>query len=70
MSLISGMYDASPGNYWFGKKWFYTLTNPSPKCPEHLTHDKDGKPTGNKFINLIGGDGKVDEGIKIECIEY
>ena len=63
------MYDASPGNYWFGKKWYYTLTNPSPKCPEHLTHDKDGNRTGNKFLNLINGEGKLDEGIKIECID-
>lgn len=60
---IISMYDAAPGNYWFGKKWYYTLTDPTPKCPENLTKD------GHKFINLLDGEKYVDEGLKIECVD-
>ena len=60
---FTGMYDAAPGNYWFGKKWYYTLTDPTPKCPENLTRD------GHKFINLLDGEKYVDEGLKIECVD-
>ncbi len=42
------MYDAMPGNFWFGKKWFYIKHNGSPpKCPDDLTSN------GKRFINQV-----------------
>lgn len=60
MILFPGMYDATPGNYWFGKKWYHINVDPVPKCPENLT--KDGK----RFIDQHG---KEDPGLTIECAD-
>jgi hypothetical protein len=46
-TLLSGMYDPTPGNYWFGKKWYYIKTNPTPKCPDRLTENNA------RFINQV-----------------
>ena len=54
------MWDASPGNYWFGKKWYHIKTKPTPKCPENLTADD------NRFINQ---DDNIDPGLEIECLD-
>ena len=56
---IISMYDATPGNYWFGKKWYYIKTKPTPKCPDHLTADE------SRFVNQ---DGDVDPGLTITCL--
>ncbi len=55
------MYDPTPGNYWFGKKWYYIPTNPTPKCPDHLTEAEDAR-----FINQ---DQEIDPGLTITCLD-
>lgn len=56
-----GMYDPTPGNFWFGRKWFYILSNPVPKCPDDLT------TTGNNaFVN---DQGEVEDNMKLICLE-
>ena len=53
------MYEADPGNYWFGKKWYHIKNKVAPKCPDLLTE-------GNaRFINQ---DGDIDPGLVIQCI--
>ena len=54
------MYDATPGNYWFGKKWYYIKTNPTPMCPDHLTANEA------RFINQ---DQEIDPGLTITCLD-
>ena len=57
--IFEGMYDATPGNYWFGKKWYHIKTKPTPKCPEHLTTE------GARFVNQ---EGDIDPGLTITCL--
>lgn len=58
---IISMYDPTPGNFWFGRKWFYILSNPVPKCPDDLT------TTGNNaFVN---DQGEVEDNMKLICLE-
>ena len=54
------MYDPTPGNYWFGKKWYYIKTNPTPKCPDRLTENNA------RFINQ---DQQIDPGLTITCLD-
>ena len=54
------MYDPTPGNYWFGKKWYYILTEDVPKCPDGLTTEGNN----NVFLNE---EGEKDPGLKITC---
>ena len=54
------MYDATPGNYWFGKKWYYIKTKPTPKCPELLTNGFEAR-----FVNQ---DGDIDPGLTVSCL--
>lgn len=59
---IISMYDMSPGNYWYGKKWFFLpkKSGEQPQaCPTNLMR------FGAKFINQ---DGQADT-ISIECVE-
>ncbi len=48
----------SPGNYWYGKKWYYLPKKVVDRCPDALTAD------GSKFINQ---DGEADLGLSVEC---
>ena len=61
----AGMYDATPGNYWFGKKWYWYWNGgrATPKCPDDLT-SKDGDGEG-RFINQ---NGDVDPSLIIQCL--
>ena len=57
---IISMYEADPGNYWFGKKWYYIKTKPTPKCPDELTAGDA------RFINQWGD---IDPGLVIQCLD-
>ena len=59
-ALITGMYDPTPGNFWFGKKWYYVKTEDVFKCPDDLTASGD-----NVFVN---NQGKKEPKLKIECL--
>lgn len=54
------MYDMTPNNYWFGRKWYYMPLDPSPKCPDHLSDE------GRLFTNQ---DVKQDAGLKVACVD-
>lgn len=53
----------TPGNHWYGKKWYYMKKDAGEMpllCPEKLT---DG---GAKFTNQNGNE---DQGLAIECLD-
>ncbi|TRY64066.1 hypothetical protein TCAL_08294 [Tigriopus californicus] len=58
---IISMYDPTPGNYWFGKKWYYILSNPVPKCPDNLT-----AKGSNVFRDT---NDKVENNMRLTCLK-
>jgi len=67
-SFFVGMYDATPGNYWFGKKWFWywSGSKPIPKCPPgDLTNLNAGGGSGSFWINQ---NDDVDPSLLIQCL--
>ena len=55
------MYDMTPNNYWYGRKWYYMKKEMGampPHCPDELSAN------GAKFINQ---DGVEDDGLKVHC---
>ena len=63
----AGMYDATPGNYWFGKKWYWYWNGgrATPKCPDDLTSKDGGGGGGGRFINQ---NSDVDPPLLIQCL--
>ncbi len=59
---VAGMYDMTPGNYWWGKKWYYLKKDPGvdpPQCPDNLSDN------GAKFTNQQSD---LDQGLTLECV--
>ncbi len=54
------MYEVTPGNYWFGKKWYHIKTQIPPQCPDNLTEGT------SRFINQ---NGDIDPGLLIKCLD-
>ena len=57
-----GMYDMTPGNYWFGHKWYYVKKAPGvvpPICPQKLNEN-------DKFTNE---DQIIDKGLTLKCLD-
>ena len=58
-----GMYDMTPGNYWFGHKWYYVKKAPGvvpPICPQKLSEN-------DKFTNE---DQIIDKGLTLKCLDW
>ena len=57
------MYDMKPGNYWYGKKWYFMKKAQGARhvqtCPDDLTI------FGERFTNE---DHDIDKGLVLKCI--
>ena len=63
-TTMIGMYDMKPGNYWYGKKWYFMKKAQGARpneCPDDLTS------FGKRFTNE---DHVTDNGLILKCIDW
>ena len=64
ITLINSRYDMTPGNYWYGNKYYYMKNvlgqAPPPICPDFLTK-KNAKFTNQDEVE--------DLGLQVQCVD-